>query len=301
MDRIDMGAARQYMVSPPLVAELPARICIGLGGQRCGSSWLHLQLSRHASIGAPNGVKEVHFFDRNFDRGPAWYAGHFRPKTNALWWDSTPYYLYDPQVSARINSIVRDPIFVVLLRDPASRSLSHYRRYLANTGQRMGLEKAVSRKPSILAFSKYSQFLKPYFDLFGPERIFVGMYEDIETRPQALLTDILRFLDLPPMTLADAVLSERVNAGVAPRHGALHAVTETSKRWMRLHGLGHVVSFGRAMGLRPTASQAIADPMPALQPEARRLLEDIRHREIRALQTLGLPRPNWDQAVPHVA
>lgn len=274
--------------------DLPAKMCFGLGGQRCGSSWLHAQLSLHPAIRAPSGVKEVHFFDLNFERGADWYARHYRDQPGDLWWDSTPYYLYDPRVPDRIDSLVPDPCFVVLLRDPISRSLSHYRRYLANSGRQVSFGNAVAAKPSILGFSQYSQALAPYLDRYGRDRICIAFYEDIAVRPQALLAEVLAFLSLPPMSLSPEVLGARVNMGVAPRHGRLHAATERSKRWMKRNGFGEIVTLGRTLGLRSVLASRSATAPARLSVAEWRLLEDLRTREVADLAELGLADPPWE-------
>lgn len=49
---------------------------IGIGPMRAGTSWLHHALSLHPGVSLPR-EKETFYFDRYFERGPAWYAAHF--------------------------------------------------------------------------------------------------------------------------------------------------------------------------------------------------------------------------------
>ena len=49
---------------------------IGIGAQKCASSWVHSVLGAHPQI-AVSEPKEVDFFSYHFDRGYRWYEGHF--------------------------------------------------------------------------------------------------------------------------------------------------------------------------------------------------------------------------------
>ncbi|MEZ5193586.1 MAG: hypothetical protein R2734_14545 [Nocardioides sp.] len=48
-----------------------------IGGQRCGTTSLFRALMGHPQIRRPQLHKGVNYFDLNYDRGPAWYRGHF--------------------------------------------------------------------------------------------------------------------------------------------------------------------------------------------------------------------------------
>lgn len=270
---------------PPMV--------IGLGGQRCGSTWLHAQLAHHPDIQVPGATKEVHFFDRNWGRGLDWYAGLFAGGDGARW-ESTPYYLYDKEARERIADAVADPRFVVLLRDPKARSLSHYNRYLANTTQVADFRDAVRARPSILGFSRYSRFLDPYFRRFGRDRFLVAFCEDIVTRPAGLIDDVLNFMGLPKCELPDGALLRRVNGAPVPRYPSLHAASERGKRWLNRRGFGGAVQFARAIGVRRviTGPAERANEAP-LRASEMRLLEAMRHEEIAALRSLDIDAGRW--------
>src|SRR5947199_6934794 len=47
-----------------------------IGTQRGGTTSLYHYLQAHPCIG-PASTKEVHFFDMRFNKGLAWYRGHF--------------------------------------------------------------------------------------------------------------------------------------------------------------------------------------------------------------------------------
>lgn len=112
------------------------RISFVIGGvQKAGTSALFRYLSPHPAIALPD-TKEAHVFDApGFDEGwdveaiDALYAGHFRgaaAQEALLWGDATPIYVFHPRLVARIARYNPAMRWILLLRDPAERALSHY-------------------------------------------------------------------------------------------------------------------------------------------------------------------------------
>jgi hypothetical protein len=281
-------------MSVPAVGPLPGQMVFGIGGQRCGSSWLHTQLARHPDIRMPGTLKEVHFFDTQYHRGVSWYAGLFAGGDGALWCDATPYYLYAAEARERIAAQVADPRFIVLLRDPRGRSLSHYRRYLANSGRALSFSRAVADRPSILGFSRYSGYLRGYLERFGRARVHVALYEDILRQPERLISDVMGFLDLAPIPIGRDLLAARVNAAPQPRHPVLHAAAESGKRWLLSYGLSGVVAASRSLGLRDVVTRrGPPEVVPELTVEENALLDAVRNEEAEALERLGICTKAW--------
>ena len=72
-----------------------------IGAQRAGTTLLHRLLATHPEVYVPFQRKELHYFDRYFERGDAWYAGYFpaEPATRRYLavGEVTPDYLAHPQ------------------------------------------------------------------------------------------------------------------------------------------------------------------------------------------------------------
>ena len=79
-------------------------------------------------VGAIN--KEVHFFDYRYDKGLPWYQSMFPIRSNlpegTITGEATPFYMYHPLVAARLAESLPEAKFIVLLRNPVDRGLSHY-------------------------------------------------------------------------------------------------------------------------------------------------------------------------------
>jgi hypothetical protein len=108
-----------------------------LGAQRGGTTSLYNWIIGHPSV-VPATGKEVHYFDRNYAKGEYWYRAHFPFKrAGRITGEATPYLLFHPLAPARVASdLPSSTRFVVVLRDPVERAVSHYwheRRMKAET------------------------------------------------------------------------------------------------------------------------------------------------------------------------
>ena len=108
-----------------------------IGAQRCGTTSLFRYLTQHPSVTGPRLEKGVHYFDTNFGRSLDWYRGHFpterttrisrqRYGCDLRVVEACPYYAFHPFVPGRIAELIDEPRFVLLVRDPAARALSHH-------------------------------------------------------------------------------------------------------------------------------------------------------------------------------
>lgn len=276
-----------------------SNMLIGLGGQRCGSSWLYEMLSQHPDIVPAHGEKETHFFDRYWERGAGWYENLW-PKDltqEQVRWESTPNYLYLPDAPERIDALLPNARFLILLRDPVGRSLSHYRRYQVNSGQSLPFETTIARRPSILNYSSYARFLQVYFDRFGRDRFYVGFYEDIAQRPEKLFSEIIDFSGLAPFSLPEASLQRRINAVSKPRNAALYGAVYKAKRWLSDQGLDGVVTAARRAGMMRlvTSSSAKIKVRETIEPHEMMQLVKLRDEQISALSALGIDAGRWAQ------
>lgn len=121
------------------------RFLIG-GVQKAGTSALAHYLARHPQLCLPR-QKELHLFDApDFDDTAgaaaldARIAEAFPPAaTDALHGDATPFSLLHPRVVARVARYNPRMRWIVLLRDPAERALSHYHMERARGGERWPL------------------------------------------------------------------------------------------------------------------------------------------------------------------
>ena len=99
------------------------------GAQKSGTTTLHWRLKEHPQVFIPDFPQEIHFFDdaKNFERGLRWYEGLFAGwKGQRAVGQTSPLYLYAPEVPERIHAVLPDARFVFILRDPVDRAYAHY-------------------------------------------------------------------------------------------------------------------------------------------------------------------------------
>lgn len=105
---------------------MPLPTFVTVGAQKCGTSTLHRMLREHPQIHMSK-AKELHFFDRNFDRGLSWYSEQFAPRRQHVQvGETTPIYMYNNMARQRLIETLPDVKIVVILRNPVDRAYSHY-------------------------------------------------------------------------------------------------------------------------------------------------------------------------------
>lgn len=104
-----------------------------IGAQKSGTTSLFNYLNQHPGVIIPD-VKEVHFFDLNFDKGMNWYYEYFNSHVSAeiLMGEATPYYLFHPCVPERVFTYLPQIKLIVLLRNPVDRAYAQYYHQIKN-------------------------------------------------------------------------------------------------------------------------------------------------------------------------
>jgi hypothetical protein len=197
-----------------------------IGAQRAGTTSLYNYLAGHPDL-IPARRTEIHFFDRNYHRGAAWYRHQFRAARASVFnrrlitGESTPYYLFHPLVPERVRQTFPDIKLIVLLRNPVDRAFSHYHYSVKLGVETLTFEEAVAREPerlagererlcrepryhseshihySYLARSLYGDQLTRWMDLFPREQFLILRCEDMDADPPAVLRPAFDFLGLP--------------------------------------------------------------------------------------------------------
>lgn len=201
-----------------------------LGAQRCGTSSLYKYLGRHPRI-APSLRKEVGYFTSFYGRGVSWYLAHFplaaraslmqRAGREMVSFEATPDYLLHPLAPARVQALLPDARFVVVLRDPVERAFSHYLHMQRLGFESRSFEEAINEEPTTVAadlarvyldpghnpkaFHRYSygarshyvEQLERWMGHFPRDRFIVVDSTELYAEPERTYWEILRFLALP--------------------------------------------------------------------------------------------------------
>lgn len=175
-------------------------------------------LGDHPSVGIPPGGKELHFFDRHFGRGPAWYRSWFPLKgsSRSTSGESSPTYLMAPGVPERVKALLPDVRLIVMLRDPVERAASHFSlRRAKGSEPESTLAAALEDEERRMQGSShhpgqggtidcyfeqgsYVKGLRRWSEQFDRNQMLFVNSADLFTDPTAVYDRTLSFLDLTP-------------------------------------------------------------------------------------------------------
>jgi hypothetical protein len=193
------------------------------GTNKSGTTSLFRYLSDHPEVSASK-IKEVRFFStHNGELSPKdleIYHSYFPSNTTKkITLEASPCYLAKGEgAAANIFKHVPDVKLIFVLRDPVGRLFSAYRRrkerqdkLLAGVGASdyvnllLDPEKVdhVDDKRKAIFQSElrsvcYGELLKPYFEIFGPERIHIGFFDDLSAETHQFMCDVASYLGIDP-------------------------------------------------------------------------------------------------------
>ena len=225
------------------LATAQARVFPGaiiIGAQKSGTSALHAYMSRHPAV-LSGRVKEVHYFDEHYERGPNFYRAHFptakamskaREQTGSqpLSLDASPYYLLHPLVPHRVRALLPQARLIAVLRDPADRAISHHNHEVQVGIETASLDDAIALEGDRLAGQMERLESEPLHVSFEHRHFSYatrGRYaEQLERwlsvfpREQLLVLDHARLLSDPAATMERVWEHVRLPSHQAPRYEA---------------------------------------------------------------------------------
>ncbi|MGH7924224.1 MAG: sulfotransferase family protein [Candidatus Binatus sp.] len=205
---------------------------VAVGPQRTGTSWLDEMLRGH--LGLPEGAKETDFFVRHYARGIDWYLDYFRNCPASLpIGEIDPNYFGSVEARDRIARQMPQCRIICSFRDPTARAYSSYRVMRRDAWTRVGFEETVTRNAIMRESSRYAHHLAEWQRMFGPERVLVCLYDDLEADAQAYLDRICSFIGIASVKVDGKAAAERVNAvSHAPRSRRLAQNARNARDWM---------------------------------------------------------------------
>lgn len=201
------------------------RFLVG-GVQKGGTTALASFIAQHPLARLP-ATKEAHVFDDpGFD--DAWsaeevdrrYLPHFDGEpagTDLLHGDATPIYCFHPRLVARIARYNPAMRWILILRHPVDRAVSHWRMETGRGGESWPLWRAALferwrlaghhddfaadsplRRHSYLARGDYARQLDVLFAHFPRDQVLLLRNEELAHAPDGVLARAWNFLGLPP-------------------------------------------------------------------------------------------------------
>lgn len=207
---------------------------IGIGGQKCASTWLFDALARFAAV-RPAPRKELDFFSYHHDRGHGWYAGHWRGPGLRL--ECSPSYLHDPRAPNRLRAFAPGARVIAILRDPVERAFSHHLHEIARGHiPAQGFIDALPATPDYLEQGRYPRHLSRWFAVFPPGQRLVLLQEEVFSDPAAALARLGDFLGRPAPAQTQALRAPK-NVSDRPRSKTLRGGLRAGGRVARKLGM----------------------------------------------------------------
>jgi len=157
-----------------------------LGGDKCGSTWVHRILSQHPDVSLAH-AKELFYFDRFYEKGPNWYKKQFPQNSQAARTGEVCHdYLYSDIALRRIaRDLPDDSRFLITVRAPVERTVSHY-KYLRKIGRTSAsMAEALQSQPQIIEHSMFGKHVARAQAILGKDRVHVLPFELLKSDPPA--------------------------------------------------------------------------------------------------------------------
>lgn len=172
---------------------------VGIGAQKAGTTWLHVNLRHHPDVYVPPERQDLHYFNQHQEKGVRHYAACFADGAGKVKGENTPAYgVMAPAKIRRVYDLLPDARILFVMRDPVERSWSHARMTLTRAEGRTlddvsddafyeHFRWSRSRKRS-----DYLTILDNWTTVYPDEQIFVGFFDDIVTRPRVFLERVFQ-------------------------------------------------------------------------------------------------------------
>lgn len=183
------------------------------GAGKSGTSSLHLYLNQHPDIYMSEKKEPGYFFyDHLYKKQANWYQGLFEEgKSLKYRGESSTYYFKYELALKRMKEDLVDPKFIILLRHPIERIISHYFWIWGKGMEYRSFRRAVKSDmydeftpvrhirqhyKFYIQNSFYANWIKKYFKYFGRENVKVITTEMLKEKPLDVMNDCFEFLGL---------------------------------------------------------------------------------------------------------
>ena len=209
----------QSQIDPPQVPEGQTTgppDFVGIGAQRCGTSWWFDTLRRHPDVQSAPG-KELHYFDWYLDADVnddyvERYHALFPRAEGKISGEWTPRYMADTWSMRMLREAAPDAKLLVMLRDPVERYRSAAARERWLAGGQMRNRLAVLSDAVWRGY--YYEQLKHVYSLYPREQVLVMQFEQAVLDPVPLMERTCEFLGISPL----AEFPPRLTTHKKPKH-----------------------------------------------------------------------------------
>lgn len=295
------------MPTSPIVSSTGALATfIGIGAQKCASTWVHQVLAEHPQV-FHSSPKELDFFSYFFGKGLDWYESHFgrRGSATAIG-DNSPSYFVHPLAPSRAQRYNPQLKIIVALRDPVERAYSNHLHMVREgfiSGSDKSFEHGLARNEMYVEQSRYAKHLGHWFDHFPREQVFIVLQEDLKANADTVARQLYRFLGVDA-THQPGSAGHRANESRVSKNPGVESMLRSAGQVARSMGMGPVVAavknHSAVAGLRRRGQVDLRALVPPMHDDTRqRLVAQLAPDVDRLRQLLAgqdLPWPAFSQA-----
>jgi hypothetical protein len=271
---------------------------VGIGEEKCGTTWLRNVLASHRDIFLPTLATEVHFFDRYYGRGVQWYERFFRNSGKAHRYGAigevTPSYFHSPQAPARMAAMPSVRKLILLLRNPVDRVYSDYWHRVRIDRFEGTVEDFVTAYPDAVERGFYSLHAARYLTHFCRDQLLVLTLEEVSGNVLATRNAIAEFLGVSTYGFDISDAARKHNGARLPRFPALYTRAVYAARKLRDMDLDWVVWLAKTWRVPRLFEKPAGVALPPMASAMRQRLwhlyiDDVRQTE----RVLGLNLEHW--------
>lgn len=251
---------------------------IGIGAERCGSTWLHLLLSQHPKIYVPIQRKELDFFNVNFTRGLDWYESFFPNDQDAALYEAigeiSPRYLNFPECAAQIAATPSVNKLIAILRDPIDRAYSHYGHAIRLRGYSKTFEEFILDHPDSITHGFYAEHLQPFLQYYDRQQFCCLIFEKAVANVAATKQTLADFLGVCSDEFPEIAGCKKANETYIPKMKTLNSIATEFRRYLIKRDLDWVINLAKRLGAQQMLKAGGTQNIPPMLPETRWRLQD---------------------------
>ncbi len=254
------------------------------GAPKAGSSTLYDCLAAHPQI-LMSDRKEPDFFGGRWGRGISYYEEFFHAYNGeAAVGEATVGYLSDPEAPGRIHQVLPGVKFVIVLREPVSRAVSHYWWRVNTDVETRTLDEVLDSDDNYpVDCGMYHTQISRFLELFPLSSMHFVFTEDMARDLDAVVRSAGEFLGVDPVPVATAA-SNQARAARSRTATTLLSRASTS-RLKHLAPTPVRTWASRTVGMLARANTKPFRP-PPLRPDQRCRLQDTFLPDIENLENL---------------
>ena len=184
--------------------------------------------------------KEPCFFSENYNKGFDWYKKNWSSK-KGIKGEFTNHYIFKKEALEKLKKDFPNVKIIVLLREPISRSISHYRMVCRYKNFQKNI-KINDLDKDIIYRSYYFDHISFLFKTFSKKQILVEYYDNILQDPQLLLDKVNKFLNVQIIDFSNHI-NKWHGKGYNPKYIILTKVTKVIHEFLSKREMYKLILF----------------------------------------------------------